>query len=254
MPIASQLEERANTEELFREYKEDGSPEKREEIVKNHLFLAEILARKYIGRGVEFEDLFQVASYGLVLSVDRFDPDKGVLFTSFATPTIIGEIKKHFRDTTWSLKVPRRLKEISLRIIETKEELQDSLHHVPTVQELAEHLEVSEEEIIEALESGRAHTTFSLEQEMNEQSENDSMSLEKYLGDEEEGYGRLETSAIFEKVVAELSPTEKEVMRKRFLQEVTQREVAELLGLSQMTVSRIERAMRNKFRMEYDNN
>ena len=240
------------TEELFREYKEKNSPELRDEIVEKHLFLADILARKYTGRGVEYEDLFQVASYGLVLSVDRFDPDKGVLFNSFATPTIIGEIKKYFRDTTWSLKVPRRLKEISLRIIETKEELQDMLHHVPTVRELAEHIEVTEEEIIEALESSRAYTTFSLEQEIDEQSENDSLQFEKFLGEEEEGYGRLETSGIFETVLAELSPMEKEIMRKRFLQEITQREVAEALGLSQMTVSRIERSMRNKFRMEYN--
>jgi len=249
----SQTIEKVNTEEMFREYRKKNSPEIRNEIIEKHLFLAEILARKYTGRGVDYEDLFQVASYGLVLSVDRYDPDKGVLFASFATPTIIGEIKKYFRDTTWSLKVPRRLKEISLRILESREALQDMLHHVPTVQELAEHLEVSEEDIIEALESSRAYTTFSLEQEMDDQAEGESASLEKYLGDEEEGYNSLETSGIFEKVMAELSPTEKEVMRKRFLQEVTQREVAEALGLSQMTVSRIERAMRNKFRTEYNN-
>ena len=245
-------DEGKSTEELFREYRDKKSPEIRNKIVEKHLFLAEILARKYLGRGVEYEDLYQVASYALVLSVDRFDPEKGVLFTSFATPTIIGEIKKYFRDTTWSLKVPRRLKEISIRILESKAVLQEQLHHVPTVQELAEHIGVTDEDILEALESSRAYTAFSLEQEMDEQSDGESFQLEKFLGDDEEGYDRFETSGIFEKVMAELSPVEKDVMRKRFLQEISQREVGDALGLSQMTVSRIERAMKDKFRKEYD--
>ena len=240
-----------NTEESFREYRKTKSSDQRNEIVEKHLSLAELLARKYVGRGVEYEDLLQVASYALVLAVERYDPDKGVQFASFATPTIIGEIKKYFRDTTWSLKVPRRLKEISIRMIDAKEELQDTLHRVPTVQELAEFMNVSDEDIIEALEGSHAYTAYSLDQEQDPFSENERQHFEKYLGEDDEGYNRFETSGVLEKVMQDLSPTEKEIIYKRFLQEVTQRDVAKALGVSQMTVSRIEKAMKEKFRKEY---
>jgi len=241
-----------NTEALFRKYQETKSPEIRNEIVEANLSLAELLARKYTGRGVEYEDLLQVASYALVLAVERFDPDKGVQFASFATPTIIGEIKKYFRDTTWSLKVPRRLKEISIRLLEAKEHLQESLHHVPTVQELADYMGVSEEDIIEAMEGSHAYTTFSLDQEPDVFSDSERQQFERFLGETEEGYDRFEVSGVLEKVMAELSPTEKDIICKRFLHEITQREVAKMLGISQMTVSRIEKAMKEKFRREYN--
>ena len=241
-----------STEEDFREYQKTKSPEKRNEIVEQNLPLAELLARKYTGRGVEYEDLLQVASYALVLAVERFDPDKGVQFASFATPTIIGEIKKHFRDTTWSLKVPRRLKDISIKMIDAKEELQDKLQRVPTVPELAEYMGVSDEDIIEAMEGSHAYTTFSLDHEPDAFSDSERQHFEKFLGENEEGYDRFETSGVLEKVMAELSPTEKDIIYKRFLQEVTQRDVAKALGVSQMTVSRIEKALKEKFRKEYN--
>ena len=241
-----------NTEDAFREYQKSKSPELRNEIVEQYLSLAELLARKYLGRGVEYEDLLQVASYALVLAVERFDPDKGVQFASFATPTIIGEIKKHFRDTTWSLKVPRRLKEITMRMNDAKEELQDQLQRVPTVQELAEYMNVSDEDIIEAMEGSHAYTTYSLDYEQDTFTESERQHFEKFLGESEEGYDRFETSGVLEKVMAELSPTEKDIIYKRFLQEITQRDVAKALGVSQMTVSRIEKAMKEKFRQEYN--
>ena len=239
------------TEELFLEYQKTKSSKIRNELVEKNLFLAEILARKYTGRGSDYEDLYQVASYALILAVDRFDPDKGIKFASYATPTIIGEIKKYFRDTMWSLKVPRRLKETSMRILEAKEYLLEINSHVPTVQELAEYLEVSEEEILEALESSRAYTTYSLDLERENSEDKETTPFEKYLLDEEEGYEQFENSSVFENVLTELSPTEKEIIQKRFLNEVTQREVAEALGISQMTVSRLEKAMKEKFQKEY---
>ena len=245
-------EEIINAEDEFREYRKTQSSELRNALIEKFLPMAELLAYKYSGRGVEREDLQQVASYALVLAVDRYDPDKGVQFASFATPTIIGEIKKYFRDTTWSLKVPRRLKEITARLNEAREILQEILHRVPTVPELARHLEVSEEEIIEALEGSHAYTTYSLDYEHDDALETERQPFEKFLGESEEGYDRFETSGVLEKVIAELSPTEKEIVRKRFLQEITQRDVAKALGISQMTVSRIEKAMRDKFRMEYN--
>jgi len=247
-----QKAEEKQAEELFRKYKKTQSSEIRNKIVEMYLYLAELLARKYMGRGVEYEDLLQVASYALVLAVERFDPDKGVQFASFATPTIIGEIKKHFRDTTWSLKVPRRLKEISIRLIDAKEELTEQLHRVPTVQELAKYMNVSDEDVIEALEGSHAYSTYSLDQEPDPFSENERLHFEKFLGECDDGYDRFETSGVLEKVMAELSPTEKDIIYKRFLQEITQREVAKALGISQMTVSRIEKAMKDKFRTEYN--
>jgi len=251
--MAGTPEEKQAIADLFRAYGESHSEGIRNELVEKHLYLAEILARKYAGRGVDYEDLLQVASYALVLAVERFDPGKGVQFTSFATPTIIGEIKRYFRDTAWSLKVPRRLKEIAMRIPQAKERLMEELGHVPTVQELSKDLGVPEDEILEALESSRAYSTYSLEQEAEESAESgDSPIFEKYLGTEERGYDRFDTSTVVQNVMAELSDTEKEIMRRRFLQEMTQREVAEALGLSQMTVSRIEKAMRAKFRAEYN--
>jgi len=241
-----------STEELFREYQKTKSKELRNEIVERNLSMAEILARKYTGRGVDYEDLLQVASYALVLAVERFDPEKGIQFASFATPTIIGEIKKYFRDMTWSLKVPRRLKENSIRLLEAKEELQEKLHHVPNVPELAEYMGISEEDVIEALEGSHAYSTYSLDHEQDPFAENEKHHFEKFLGESDDGYSRFEISGVLEKVMAELSPTEKEIIYKRFLQEVTQRDLAKTLGVSQMTISRIEKAIKEKFRKEYN--
>ena len=145
-------EQKKETEELFRKYQQTKSQEIRNELIERYLYLAEILSRKYLGRGSDYEDLYQVASYALILAVDRFDPDRGVQFASFATPTIIGELKKYFRDTMWSLKVPRRLKETSMRIIEAKDYLQEVNSHVPTIQELAEYLEVDTEFLLTKIE------------------------------------------------------------------------------------------------------
>ena len=241
-----------DTEALFREYKETKSESVRNEIVEQNLHLASIIARKYVNRGVDYDDLFQVASYALVLAVERFDAEKGVQFASYATPTIIGEIKKYFRDTSWALKVPRRIKELSTKIPAAKEALEKQINRVPTVAELAAYMEISEEEVLEALESRRAYTAFSLDQSQEDIDEgSESISFEKYLGSEEEGYEDLETSGVLESVMADLSPLEKDIIKRRLGREMTQKEVADLLGVSQMTVSRIEKAMREKFRTEY---
>jgi len=241
-----------STEDLFREYQKSKPIEIRNEIIEKNLYLAEAIARKYAGHNSEFEDLYQVASYALILAVERFDTERGVQFASFATPTIIGEIKKYFRDTKWSLKVPRRLKEISINTMKAKEYLMAANGHVPTVKELSEYMGVSEEEIIEALEGGRAYTAYSLEGDEEKKEEGETASYEKYLLEEDKGFEQFETSAVFEKVISNLKPREVEILRKRFVQEVTQREAAEALGISQMAVSRIEKAMKEKFQKEYN--
>ncbi|MCL2112068.1 MAG: SigB/SigF/SigG family RNA polymerase sigma factor [Clostridiales bacterium] len=248
----AQSYEKLTTEELFRKYREKESPKIRDEIINRHLYLAEVLSRKYVGRGIDYEDLYQVAAYGLVLAVTRFDVEKGTAFTSFAMPTIIGEIKKYFRDTRWSLKVPRRLKEISMKIIEFREQFLEENGRVPTVRELSESIGVAEEEILEALESSQAYSAYSLEYDIESITEGEPSQLEKFLGSKEYGYETFEDEEVLESVIKDLSQTEKEIIRKRFLQEISQREVAEALGISQMTVSRIEKAMIEKFRNEYN--
>jgi RNA polymerase sigma-B factor len=250
--VQTPTEKKEDYQELFREYRETGSEAIRNDLVEQHLYLARILASKYAGKGIDYDDLYQVAAYAILLSVERYDPDRNVQFTSFATPTIIGEIKKYFRDTTWSLKVPRRLKEIAMRIPDVKEELHEKTGKIPTVQQLAAEMDVSEEDILEALESSRAYSAYSLDRETDENVEEQTAQFEKYLGDEEEGYSKFEFGGVVEKLMDELSEAEKTIIMKRFFDEMTQREVADSLGVSQMTVSRIEKAVREKFRQEYN--
>ncbi|MCL2492480.1 MAG: SigB/SigF/SigG family RNA polymerase sigma factor [Clostridiales bacterium] len=256
-PEHAQHAQGQDTEALFRQYVETKSTEIRNELVERHLDLAEILAHKYLNHGVELDDLIQVASYGLLLAVERFDPDRGIKFVTFATPTIIGEIKKYFRDTTWSVKVPRRLKEIAIRIPLAKKELEETLQYIPTVQELSDFMNVSEEEVLEALESSRAYTAYSIDHPNMQEPEEDAESgynnyFERHLGDEEKGYESFELSSVLDIVLGGLSERERDILKKRFLQEMTQRDVAKALGVSQMTVSRIERAVQEKFRAEYN--
>ena len=240
-------------EALFRRYRETGSVEIRNELTERYLGLAEAIAHKYVNHGVDIDDLNQVASYGLLLAVERYDPERGIKFSTYATPTIIGEIKRYFRDATWSVKVPRRLKEIAMHIPIAKEELQEKLQHVPTIQELSAFTNISEEEILEALESGRAYTAFSIDHDLIESEEGtESGSYDHHLSQEEKGYESVEISSVLDKVLSGLSDREQEVLKKRFLHEMSQKEVAEALGVSQMTVSRIERAVQEKFRAEYN--
>lgn len=245
-------------EPLFEEFQRARADESRQaealeirnSLVEKYLFLADMFAKRYMGRGIDYDDLYQVAAYALMQAVDRYEPERGLQFGSFATPTIVGELKKYFRDTAWALKVPRRLKDLSMQIPAAREELYSELGRPPMVPELAKRLGVSDEDILEALESGQSYQVTSLDIEPEENPEIESQ-LEKYLGIDEEGYQELEAMSILEKVLEDLNPKEREVIKKRLLEEMTQREVADALGLSQMTVSRLEKAMKRKFETEY---
>ncbi len=235
----------------FEEYKRSKDIALRNRLVEENLFLVDILIRKYLNKGVEYDDLYQVGAMALVNAVDRFDPSKGYEFSSFATPTILGEIKKYFRDKEWSLKVPRRLKEISSKIPSAREYLEEKLQRTPTVVELAEYLGHTESEIFQAIESGRAYGTYSLNQTFDDAGEEgEGLVLEKYTMVEDKGYEVLEYSEIINTVLKKLSPTEKYVFEKRFIENQTQVETAKALSISQMTVSRIERGVRTKFKEE----
>lgn len=237
--------------ELFQEYKNDPSVEKRNEIVEKHLYMVDILIRKYLGKGVDYDDLYQVGALALVQAVDRFDPDKGFEFSTFATPTILGEIKKYFRDKQWSLKVPRRIKETAAKVQEAKEDLATTLQRQPTIAEIAEATGLPEDQIIEALDGAQAYGTYSLDRTFDDAGEDGENSyLEKYTGFDEIGYDRVELGEIIETVLGTFNEQYKIIFKERFLNNKSQSAIAEELGVSQMTVSRAEKNIIKKFRDE----
>ncbi|MDF2999979.1 MAG: polymerase sigma 70 [Bacillota bacterium] len=241
--------EEISNKELFERYRETGSKELRNEIVERYLYIVDILIKKYLNKGVEYEDLYQVGSMALVFAVERYDTSKGFEFTSFATPTIIGEIKRYFRDKGWAVKVPRRLKEISAQISPAKEFLYGKLNRVPTVSELAQHLGYSEEDILEAMEGGQAYSTYSLNQTFDEGGEEgEGAVLEKYTGREEHGYKSFENAELIKSVLMELSDKEQDIFKRRFFKNETQQDIAQEMGVSQMTISRLEKKIREKFK------
>lgn len=234
---------------LFDRYRETKSIEVRNEIVEKYLYIVDILIKKYLNKGVDYEDLYQVGSMALVFAVERYDSSKGYEFTSFATPTIIGEIKRYFRDKGWAIKVPRRLKEISAQISPAKEYLYGRLSRIPTVSELAEYLGYTQEEILEAMEGGQAYSTYSLNQTFDEGGdEGEGAVLEKYTGREEQGYHSFENAELIKTVMMDLSDKEKDIFKRRFFKNETQQDIAEDMGVSQMTISRLEKKIREKFR------
>ncbi|MGI6212174.1 MAG: SigB/SigF/SigG family RNA polymerase sigma factor [Anaerovoracaceae bacterium] len=235
----------------FIEYKKNPTIEKRNELVESHLNMVDILIRKYLGKGVEYDDLYQVGALALVQAVERFDPDKGYEFSSFATPTILGEIKKYFRDKQWSLKVPRRLKENAAKIQEAKDDFYLREHQQPTVQQLSELTDLSEEQVIEAMEGKQAYSTYSLDKTFEDAGEDgDSAFLEKYTGINEKGYDLVEQGEIIRKVMAKMDEKARYIFRERFIYNRSQADIAKTLGVSQMTISRAEKNIINQFRKE----
>ena len=235
----------------FRAYKKDPTKEARNALVEEHLYMVDILIRKYLGKGVDYDDLYQVGALALVQAVERFDPDKGFSFSSFATPTILGEIKKYFRDKEWAVKVPRRMKEVAAKVQEVQDDLHIKLARKPTVAELAEATGFTEEQIVEATESAQAYSTYSLDQSFEEAGEDgESAFLEKYTGFEEEGYKQVELSEIIHSVLDKMSEQYRYIFRERFIYNRSQADIAKTLGVSQMTISRTEKKIVEKFREE----
>ena len=237
--------------EKFTEYKKNPTIELRNEIVEEHLYMVDILIRKYLNKGVEYDDLYQVGALALVQAVERFDPERGFEFSSFATPTILGEIKKYFRDKQWSLKVPRRLKEISSKIQDVKDKLYSEYRRSPTVSEMAEATGFTEEQIIEAIDSSQAYGTYSLDKTFDDAGEDgENAFLERYKGFDEKGFERIETSEIIDSVLDTFNEQNKYIFRERFIYNRSQADIAKTLGVSQMTISRAERNIIKQFRAE----
>ncbi len=221
----------------FLEFAATRRPELRDELIEAHLGLAEYLARRFANRGEPLDDLVQVASLGLVKAVERFDPARGLEFTTFATPTIVGELKRHFRDKGWAVRVPRRVQELHLRVTGVIDDLQLELGRSPTVAEIAVRAGTSEDEVIEAVDAGSAYRSSSLDASRGDDEE--SPGLIGQLGDFDPGLARAESRAGLNPLLAELPQREQLMLFLRFYEGKTQSEIAQRLGISQMHVSRL---------------
>ncbi len=209
----------------------------RDALVQAHLPLVEYLARRFAGRGEPLDDLVQVATIGLIKAIDRFDPDRGVEFSTYATPTIAGEIKRHFRDKGWAVRVPRRLQELKLSLTRATSDLTQQLNRAPTVAELAQHLKLSEEEILEGLESAHAYSTVSLD--APDSDDDDGPAVADSLGMVDEALEGVEYRESLKPLLEALPPREKRILVLRFFGGMTQSQIAAELGISQMHVSRL---------------
>ncbi|WP_428985977.1 RNA polymerase sigma factor SigF [Streptomyces pyxinicus] len=210
--------------------------ELRNRLVRMHLPLVEHLARRFRNRGEPLDDLTQVATIGLIKSVDRFDPERGVEFSTYATPTVVGEIKRHFRDKGWAVRVPRRLQELRLALTTATAELSQLHGRSPTVHELAEKLAISEEEVLEGLESANAYSTLSLDVP---DTDDESPAVADTLGAEDEALEGVEYRESLKPLLEDLPPREKRILLLRFFGNMTQSQIAQEVGISQMHVSRL---------------
>ena len=224
---------------LFRQYAESRDRVLRNEIVERHLGLAAHIAKRYTGRSSGDDDLRQVAMLGLVKAVDRFDPDHGAAFSSFAGTTIEGELKRHFRDKTWTVRVPRSAKELHLSVRRATEELSQRLGHSPTVDEIARHLEIDRDDVFRGLAASAAYSVGTLDGPGTD--DDYSPDRQRALADDEDGYEQSDARAEIVRLLDRLPEREREIVTLRFFDELSQAEIAEQVGISQMHVSRLLR-------------
>jgi RNA polymerase sigma-B factor len=224
--------------EKFTVFAETRDSSLRDDLVAAHLGLAEYLARRFANRGEPLDDLIQVASLGLLKAVDRFDPGRGVEFSTYATHTVVGELKRHFRDKGWAVRAPRRMQELYLRLGKVVSSLGQELGRSPTIGELAAETEVSEEEVLEALEAGQAYRFASLDAPVGGD-EGEGESLGSRLGNDDPGLVDAERRATLSPLLSQLPPREQMILHLRFFEGLTQSEIAARLGISQMHVSRL---------------
>jgi RNA polymerase sigma-B factor len=232
---------------LLRRYHEDGDLQAREKLIEQYMSLVRSLARRYSYRGEQLEDLVQIGAIGLIKAIDRFDLERGVELTTYATPNIIGEIKRHFRDKGWAVRVPRGLQELNVQLSRLVEQLTVQLGRSPTIPELAKAAGVEEEEVLEALESGRAYTSLSLSVGGGGGDDDDLDPLES-LGTEEHQYEVSEDRAVLAPGFKALDERERKILQLRFFDGLTQSQIAQQVGISQMHVSRLIRRALEKIR------
>lgn len=232
-------------EELFTEYQKERSVIIRNEIVSKYLYLAEIISRKFLNRGMDYEDIYQVACIALIKAVERFSLDKGVKFVSFATPTIIGEIKRYFRDKGSVIRIPRRIYEVYQKVNHAREYLMQELQRAPKVEEIASYLNISEEMVLEIIESWNAYSVQSFEKNVFS---DDDIELHETIGEDDATFERIENRDFLQKSLDRFNEAEKEFIIMRYFGNKTQKEIAEKMGVSQMYISRLERKVLERFR------
>lgn len=236
---------------LFVRYHRDGDQQARDQLVERFLPLARQLARRYQRASEPLDDLLQVASLGLIKAIDRFDLEREIAFSSYAVPTILGEIKRYFRDRTWAVRVPRDLQELTLKVDRAVAELADELHRQPSVAEVGEALDIQPEDVLEALQAGGAYRAVSFDAPRGGGDE-EPTSLADSIGVDEHGFDRAEDRATLASLLAAVAPREREVLRMRFEEDMTQAEIGAVIGVSQMQVSRVIRQALARLRLAAD--
>lgn len=239
-----------NDDKLFEEYVRTGSIEVRNSIVEKYYYMAKVLAGKFLNRGVDYDDLLQVASLALVRAVERFKPDMHNKFSTFATPTIIGEIKKYFRDKANTIRMPRKHYELYPSIKNAFESLSQELNKTPTPQQVADSTGHSAEEVIEVLEMVRNGNLTSLDEEFDEEG----YSRMEAVGNEDPGFKGIETLDLYDRALGMLGENERKVILMRYGQGLSQKKIAEEFGVSQMYISRLEKKIYSKLRKKLDSN
>jgi len=230
---------------LFEKYKKEKDPAVRNEIVSRYLYLAEILSKKFINRGVDYDDIYQVACLALINAVERFDTKAEVKFVSFATPTIIGEIKRYFRDKASVIRIPRRIYEVYQKVNQAREYLTQLNGRSPRVDEIASYLNLSEESVLEIVESWNVYKIQSFDQTVYEE---DDLELYETIGEDDETFERINNRDFLEKSLKYFDDTEKKFIRLRFFENKTQKQIAAQFNVSQMYISRLEKKTLDKFR------
>jgi RNA polymerase sigma-B factor len=234
-------------QQLLRRYHEEGDRSAREALVQRHLPLVRALARRYAGRGEPLEDIEQVGAIGLLKAIDRYELSREVALTTYATPNVVGEIKRHFRDRGWAIRIPRGLQELNSRMSGAIERLTSGLGRSPTIAELGRELGATPEQVLEALEAGSAYAPMSLSPNPSTEGELDPLEA---LGSEDVAFERSEDRATLEPALRGLPQREREILHKRFAEGLTQTQIAEQIGISQMHVSRLIRKSLGRVRAE----
>jgi RNA polymerase sigma-B factor len=237
----------AEDRELLRRYHLHGDRSAREELVQRHLPLVRALARRYAGRGESLDDIEQVGAIGLIKAIDRYELEREVALTTYATPNVVGEIKRHFRDKGWAIRIPRGLQELNARMSSTIERLTAELGRSPSIAEIAQKLDTTPEQVLEALEAGSAYSPVSLSAGPGVDGELDPMET---IGSEDDNFERTEQRASLEPALEMLPGREREILRMRFEDGLTQTQIAEQIGVSQMHVSRLIRKSLARMRQE----
>jgi RNA polymerase sigma-B factor len=237
--LQAERERRTRLDRALFARRDRGDLRARDELIERFMPLARSIARRYEGSSEPLDDLVQVASLALVKAVDRFDPARGCTFSSYAVPSIVGEIKRHFRDRSWAVRPPRELQEMTLRIERARSELVQRLDREPTVAELAAGLGVGDEQVLEGLQARTGRSALGLQAKLGGQ--DDQVMLQDTLGIDDAGFDRAEERALLARLMGSLAPRDREVLRLRFEQDLTQAQIGELLGVSQMQISRIIR-------------